>query len=74
MLSKLAPLIITYNLWITDILMVTHAPRDGVGWGQEIGQCFELQNVSFSMHRKVDVHQTCIIKISLDTPRGGVKK
>jgi len=38
-----------------------------VGWGQEVGQSFELQNVSFSRDRKVDVDQTCAsLILSLD--------
>jgi len=35
-LSKLVPLM---YLWMIDIIMVTHTP--GMGWGQEIGLCFE---------------------------------
>jgi len=37
-----------------------------MGWGQEIGLCFELKNVPFSMDRKVDIDQTCIVNVSLD--------
>jgi len=52
-----------------------------MGWSQEISLCFQLQNVSISINRKVDVDQTCIINVSLDerhpiivtyTPKGGV--
>jgi len=45
-----------------DILMVTPTPRDGVGSRNS----FELQNVSFSRDKKIDVDQTCIIKVSRD--------
>jgi len=48
-----------------DILMVTHIPP-GMGWDQEIGLCFELQNVSFSVDKKVDVDQNCTINVFLD--------
>jgi len=47
---------------MNDILMVTYTPR--VGWGQEIGLCFELINILFSMDRKVDAVQTCTINVS----------
>jgi len=62
--------------------MVTHTPRDGVGWGKEIGQCSELQNVSFSRDRKLMLTKLASlmylwmkdILMVTHTPRGGMEK
>jgi len=38
----------------------------GLGWGQEIDICSNLQNLSFSRDRKFNAVQNCTINVSLD--------
>jgi len=71
----------TINVPLDDIYSNGHSYSQGWGGVKKIGVCFELQNVSFSTDRKIDVDQNCIINVSLDerhpimvtcTRRGGV--